>query len=214
VLEAFTDWQIVIPAACSLASGLGASWLTYRVTKQRLAVTKGRVYRDDFAEIVNRWESDNKRLRTEQHELLTKLDSRASDLLECREVVQLLHSKLLLFESAQANFPFAAWFKDASFKMVWMNEAGEAMFMRPLGKTARDYVGKEDKEIWGEAAAAIYRESDLAALEAPRGEYSDTIEEAVDATGRVKRVRVIKWARRFAETPIGIAGIAIPESAR
>ena len=67
----------------------------------------------------------------------------------------------LLYEAQLNTSPFPYWLKDPNnYTMIFCNRKFEDYFLKPIGKTAAEYLGKTDDEIWSKEDANIFRMHD------------------------------------------------------
>jgi len=128
-------------------------------------------------------------------------------ILTLQEEILFLRNKLLLVENNQLNLPIPIWLKDLDGKMLSLNQAFEDLFLLPNGLTTKDYLGKTDKEFWGEEKGKLYRQHDLEVLKT--GELFNGIEKIKIADEEIE-YRVVKFIRYSGKVKIGVGGIAIP----
>jgi hypothetical protein len=178
-----------------LGGGLFTFWISKR--KERRA---------DFESIANRYIDENDGLRADLRAATDRIESLNTRILGLERQLFGLQNKLSMMESAHMDAPFPMWLKDVDGTMLALNQAYEDAFLAPFGKSASDYIGRKDMDVWGEATAAIYERNDhLAAA----GHIVDVLEEVPLPTGVVSW-RVIKYVRKVGRVPVGIAGLAVP----
>lgn len=178
--------QLVLAA---ISGGVVAAVLNY-FTNARTAK------KSEFDIVVATWQHDNDRLRNENAVLHTELQSLRLELADLR-------SKVILMESAHSDAPLPMWLKDINGRMLSVNKAYEESVLIPMGKTATDYIGKTDFDIWPKEIAAVFKKNDIEAIETGRAVWA--IEE-----GNGQKYQVIKYIRYAGNIKLGIAGIAIP----
>jgi hypothetical protein len=118
-----------------------------------------------------------------------------------------LQNKLAMMESAHMDAPLPMWLKDVDGTMLALNQAYEDAFLRPIGKTANDYIGRKDVDVYGEELGRQFADHDRIALS---GRIVDVLEDAPVGDGTMAKWRVIKYVRKVGRVPVGIAGIAVP----
>ena len=133
-------------------------------------------------------------------------------MLENGRKISVLQNKIIMLESAQMSSPLPMWLKSAGTDelpgvMLAVNDAYERLYLLPFGKTADDYVGRTDREMWGEQLGAEYWENDLAVIRSQ--EPVDAM--ATDPVTGEKNLRIIKYPRMFGGRIVGVAGVAIPK---
>lgn len=72
-----------------------------------------------------------------------------------------LKNQLIQIRALRPDMPIPMWLKDTTGKMLSLNQAYEDVFLFPLGKTRKDYIGNYDEDIWGEQIAEIFRSNDI-----------------------------------------------------
>jgi PAS domain-containing protein len=163
-------------------------------------VTKRQQSREDFVTMMSLWKEDNVRLRHEEELLKEKVNELIEDIND-------LKLKLLLFETAHMELPIPMWVKDTDGTILTINRAYEKQFLEPLGKTASDYIGKTDFDIWPEEYAKKFQDNDVKAL---RGVVY--LNEIIPINNKVIELVVIKYPRKINNTVIGIGGVSIDKS--
>ena len=102
---------------------------------------------------------------------------------ELESEVNEIRLRLELFESTQADFPFPVWLKDLSFKMVYVNREYERRYLIPMGKSAKDYIGKTDYDVWDRETADLYRAHDVEVV--TTGQPLHTVERIPEPDGEI-----------------------------
>jgi len=124
-----------------------------------------------------------------------------------QEIIQ-LRNQLMIFESSHTDVPVPIWLKDTSGKMLFLNKVYAEKLLHPLGKSAEDYIGNYDKDIWGREVAANFGRHDKKVMHTKKPE--EMVESWPGPDGVMWEGRVIKYPR-FAgrDTIIGIGGIIV-----
>ena len=83
-----------------------------------------------------------------------------------RHEVSHLQNQIAALSSMQYESPLPTWRKSIDGKMLQLNKAYEQTFLVPNGKDRFDYIGKTDKEFWGDELgnpiiAQSYRKADI-----------------------------------------------------
>lgn len=152
---------------------------------------------------------DNERLRTRVNELEKRVSDYEKEQAEAKEREGYYKNKLTLLQTAHHDLPFPQWLKDVNGVMLSLNGAYEKMFLVPLGKTADDYVGNTDFDIWPVDVAEKFVENDKKAKE--KGGYWMGIEPIWIKNSDISPYwRIAKYGRFVGNVCVGIAGIAIP----
>lgn len=124
--------------------------------------------------------------------------------------VFILEQRVNLIESVPNDIPLPMWMKDPSGKMEFLNKHYEEIFLKPLGLTTGDYLGKTDYDVWPKEIADVFRIHDREVFE--RKIVFNGRENITDALGKVTPWRIIKYVRWAGPIPVGIAGVAFPDN--
>lgn len=119
-----------------------------------------------------------------------------------------LRVKVIHMEAANNDLPFPMWLKDMSGKMMYVNPEYERAFLEPMGKTAKDYIGKTDYDIWPQDVAANYMSHDRAAQK--KGLWVGNENITIDGSDVSADWKVIKYLRYAGKLPLGVSGMAVP----
>jgi len=122
--------------------------------------------------------------------------------------VSTLRNQLMIFESSHVDIPLPMWLKDTSGTMLFLNREFEDSFLRPIGKTAHDYIGKKDSAIFSEKDAVEFAKSDA---EVYRKKIPVKFIEKVGEGEEQLIVTFIKYPRFLNNTIIGIGGILLTQ---
>lgn len=165
---------------------------------------------DEVFKILDTYKEMITDLRNVENQCKTLLDSHAVKISELQETISELHAKIILMESASNDLPFPMWLKDIDGRMLYLNAEYEIAFLKPNGKTAKDYIGHYDYDVWDKDVADLFRKNDKMLLTL-KNNSSWVVEPimigGIDATSQWK---ILKYIRFVGKTPIGIGGIAIP----
>jgi PAS domain-containing protein len=160
--------------------------------------------KDSFQVVIERWEKDNERLRTQVETLQTEHESEKRLLLsevdKLRREVSDLRSKVGMMEHINSDIPTPMWLKDDWGRYLSVNHSFEKMF----GKEAADVLGYTDKEIWGDEVATQTAENDRQVQRA--GLPINTVEEY----GSLGTFYVLKWPKMAGSARIGVGAVAFP----
>lgn len=159
---------------------------------------------ESYVGVIKELRYDNVILKTEQKENYLIIQN-------LREEMSILKLKFLTLQTSMEESPFPMWVKSTGTRvhpgtMLYLNEAYENLYLLPQNKSRGDYVGKTDQEFWGQALGYLYWFNDLKVLSS--GKLIDIYEP--HPINNLDSIRVIKYPRRFNNTTIGVAGIAIP----
>jgi hypothetical protein len=142
--------------------------------------------------------------------LSTEYETCRDIIFELREELNDLKSKVIVLESAHFDIPFPMWLKSLDRKMISVNTEYENCFLKPMGKTAKDYINKTDTEIWGADVSAEFSYHDNMALNSKNGYWSGKEKIIINGEDITENWTMVKYVRYAGKTPIGIGGIAIP----
>lgn len=203
--------EIIIAIITGVTTVIGSGLLSFFISKKKAK-------RDDFTAVTDLIKEDNERLREEIEEIKkenklirAELDEVKDELSEERATTANLRADLLLLETAHHDLPLPQWLKDSSGIMLSLNDAYEAAFLIPQGKTRADYVGHTDVDIWGEEIGARYRRND----EIAQAKRKATVFREPMPVGDFDLTEdfiVLKYPRYKGRTLIGIGGIMFPVS--
>ena len=126
---------------------------------------------------------------------------------EIQKDVSFLRNNMQILTAINNDIPVPIWLKSPDGKMIFVNAEYERVFLLPIGKSSKDYVGKSDFEIWDSATAIQYRNNDIKALRSYAPLY---ITELIPMQGtKPKPLRVVKYIQKKDGRVIGIGGVGI-----
>jgi len=165
---------------------------------------------DDFSLLVAEYKHLIEECKRDFEELYkTEIDCRESINQLDKDIYE-LRSKILIIENSNFDIPFPTWLKNTDLKMLALNKKYEQMFLFPVNKTILDYLGKTDKEVWGEEIGFEYSEHDMELLNGLKEVWIGKETIIIKGNNISERWRIIKYVRKIGTTVIGIGGIAIP----
>lgn len=129
---------------------------------------------------------------------------------ELREELSRMKSKVLILETHYVDYPFPAWLKDINGVMIALNDPYEEEFLKPMGKTLTQYIGKTDYDIWPTHIAEEYSRHDKLVLKGKQSVWTGDENIMVDGVDNSKSYRIIKFKRFAGGVVIGTGGFAIP----
>lgn len=192
-----SDWPDYVKMIITGIVSVTGSWFVFRQKKQ----PEDRV---DFQTILTDYKEQVEALRTEVASLKEEVDILRKDRDYFRNQIQLL-------QAAHHTDPFPRWTKDAQGRMIYVSKGYEEMFLKPLGYTAEDYIGKRDHDIWGDITGHHFAQQDKYVQET--GEmwigFETHVVDGVDILQNfyfVKTPLYVKGTKHF----IGTEGRAIP----
>lgn len=129
---------------------------------------------------------------------------------ELREELSRMKSKILILETHYVDYPFPAWLKDINGVMIALNDPYEEEFLKPMGKTLTQYIGKTDYDIWPLQVAEEYSRHDKLVLKGKQAVWTGDENIMIDGVDNSKSYRIIKFKRFAGGVVIGTGGFAIP----
>ncbi|MEK4033629.1 PAS domain S-box protein [Methylocystis sp. IM3] len=127
-----------------------------------------------------------------------------TDITEIKDVEDALRESEARFASFMRHLPGLAWIKDAEGRYIYVNEAAEAAFQRPL----EEIYSKTDHEIFDSATAEAFRYNDLRALASDTGVVA--IETLAHGDGVLHHSLVSKFPMKDGSGAVrGTGGVAI-----
>lgn len=162
------------------------------------------------ADIINALQSQNTILLERNTEYINKIEEYGNIILDLKDKINGLENNILLLESAHQDLPIPMWLKDFKGNMLSVNLAYETIFLKPIGKERKDYVGKSDYDIWPKEIAEVFMKNDI--LIRRKREPRLITENIPDAMGKLIEWNILKYPRMSGNQLIGIAGIAIPKN--
>lgn len=121
--------------------------------------------------------------------------------------INLLKQQLLTIQSTEDSWPYPAWFKDASGRVLFANAAYDRLYLRPRGYVLTDYVGQDDYAVWPKDIADAFRANDQRVMET--GQHI-VIAETIEMPGGPEKHLFIKYPRRLGGVVVGVAGRFLP----
>ena len=196
--------EIIIAA---LSGGVLTQVFTFILNRDKAKET---AEKNDFTTIVEQWQSDNKRLREENEKHLQTQNDLYKKLADHERKISALNTKLLIMESAYMHIPVPSWLKDLDGTMLALNEAYEDNFLKPLGLSRADYVGKTDFDIWDEETAKEYQQNDVKVLNSIEKVWFGKEKIVLNGVDVTDQWKMLKYVRFAGDLEIGIGGMAIP----
>ena len=129
---------------------------------------------------------------------------------ELREELSRMESKILILETHYVDYPFPAWLKDINGVMIALNDPYEEEFLKPMGKSLNQYIGKTEFDIWPAHLAEEYSRHDKLVLKGKQAVWTGDEHIVVDGVDNTKSYRIIKFKRFAGGMVIGTGGFAIP----
>lgn len=117
--------------------------------------------RADFESLLDRYDKALKDSEEKIKQLVKRIESLEYKISELTDSRDYFKNQLTLLQAAHYDDPLPRWTKDKEGRMVHVNRSYEESFLKPIGKTADDYIGNFDNDIWGEKTAKQFRNHDL-----------------------------------------------------
>ena len=189
-----------------IAAILGGGTLTALV--QTWATSK-KDKQEEIYRVLDEYKSMIDELRKVEASCKVLLNDHQVKIFEMQETITELKNKIILLETASNDLPFPMWLKDMDSRMLYLNTEYERNFLQPINKTAADYIGKFDRDIWPANLAQEYVENDKKTLKLKE---TTVLTEYVilNNEDHSQEWKVVKYLRYVGKTVIGIGGIAIP----
>lgn len=165
---------------------------------------------DEFKELLNYLKEMLAERDKKIDDMEAKFERNINEINKLKDELSELKSKLMVMESAHFDIPFPMWLKSLDGKMISLNSEYEKHFLIPSGKTAKDYIGKTDHDVWGVEIGKIYAFHDNMTLKSKNGYWSGKETVILNETDYTEQWTMVKYVRYSGKTPIGIGGIAIP----
>lgn len=197
------DSSYLITAIVSLAGVIGVlSGAIVHLWRNQLSVS---------CETIKRLEANIQKLEEKVSLLESREQKLESQIADLKAENSQLRTQYFVLASSQGSSPLPMWIKDSNGVILQANKAYEQHYLRPLGKTLQDYIGKTDADVWPERVVTVFKQHDQQVL--VTRQTMDLIEPVTNGDGVDVPTRVIKWPR-FAngiDEPFGISGVAIPD---
>lgn len=162
----------------------------------------------DFASLTKTLFQTLEVYKNENNEFRSRILALEEKVAEDQIALISLQSQLTLLRTAYNDSPFPTWLKDTNGVMLDLNPAYENLFLKPMGLTKVDYIGKTDYHIWPEDVAAKYIQNDLRAM---KSEYWIGEEKIMVNDNNVGNIwQILKYGRYMDGVCVGVTGKAIP----
>ncbi len=164
---------------------------------------------DEIFKVLDEYKAIITELRDVETQCKTLLSTHSEKINMLQTTITELRSKIILLESASNDLPFPMWLKDVDSKMLYLNNEYERLFLIPNGKTAKDYIGRYDHEVWSKEIADEFTANDRRVLASKSGTYVFTETIKVNGAELTNKYKVVKYLRYVGKTVVGIGGMAI-----
>lgn len=158
--------------------------------------------KDEFIELIKIYKDELTGLKASEEECLYRYE-------ELKKEFEVLRANVTLIKASSAAVPMPMWVKDVNGVMLSLNDSYEDTFLKPIGKTRADYIGKKDSDVWGEEIAEVFRKNDDIAAMSP--DPISVFENVDVGNGVFKKYNIIKYRNTIADMVVSIAGIALPK---
>lgn len=128
-------------------------------------------------------------------EMIEQIDARLDS---APEYLNACVNELVSFVS---GFPYPAWIKDYTTRMIYINPSYE----RTFNVTVEEYNNRYDFEVWNNSHSNEYGANDRRVMESRQ--YIKTQEVYLDTNGVEHPVNILKWPLIHKGEVIGVAGI-------
>lgn len=184
----------------ALTGGVLASILTYKLGNRKQDQSDFTTLISEYKNLVDEYKKEVVVLRQDFEKLKKDFNLKNIELVELR-------NQLIIFESSHSDIPVPIWLKDTNGKMLFVNNEYEKELLNPINKTAEDYVGNTDIDVWGDEIGKRFQAHDREVMRKKRAiEFEETW---VGANGSTWKGKVIKYPRFLNRTVIGIGGIVV-----
>jgi len=146
---------------------------------------------DEFKLLIDVWKEQADELKKERAELLEREKRNSAEILQLKEELSNLKTKMVILESAHLDLPLSQAVKDLEGKFVLANPMFEKNFIKPHGYTLSDCIGNDGVKIWGEKMMQDYykREKEVIFTNRPK----HFIEDGYDIYGQPARFSTFRY---------------------
>lgn len=123
------------------AGGVGA-FLSYKLGIRQQGTSEFQTIIEEYKSMVLEFKADVVELRKEVDLLRKEINEKKGE-------IQNLRNQLIIFESSHIDIPVPVWLKDTNGTMLFINSEYEKLILNPINKTAEDYIGHKDSDVWG-----------------------------------------------------------------
>lgn len=169
--------------------------------------------KDEFTILRETWSEQFKQDAIKIAELTGRLQSKED---ECEQYkvhlgnlgtqMMSLMEDLERLELVDNDIPVPKWLKNKDLIMLSLNDAYERVFLIPNGFVRKDYIGKSDVDVWGDAIGLEYQAGDREAMD--KRELIKTTETV--KLGAIELLMwILKWPVFKGSEIVGVKGMAI-----
>jgi CRISPR/Cas system-associated protein Csx1 len=124
-------------------------------------ISRRQTDQSEFEILLKVWKEERDELKLERKELIERERSNSAEILELKEELSKLKSKMVLLESAHFDLPLAQCVKDLDGTIILINNEFDKLFLAPYGQTSNSCVGTNGAHIWGIENTKKYRKAEL-----------------------------------------------------
>jgi hypothetical protein len=163
----------------------------------------------EFVVIIEKYKDYIKEIEQQNDEKVAIIKANSDLLNVLNEEVNKLKAKIIIIENTHLDFPFPTWLKDRNGIVLAVNESYEEEFLKPIGKTMMDYIGKSDYDMWSKEVADQYTLHDTQLLRGKENVWMGEEMILLNDQDESEHYRIVKFKRWLGNTVIGLGGFAI-----
>lgn len=180
--------------------------INFTVSTKSLDINKESYIDERYIELVKTCLSENEKLKKNVELLqLQNNDLYKKDFINQIELNK-LKSQYYLLDGQIRSAPFPMWQKDINLKMQWLNPAYEIIFLKELGFTAMDYIGKYDSDIWGQETGMIFSKHDNQVIKQRKELTFIEYVKKCNGCSEVYKLQVLKYPIIVGNNVVGVGG--------
>jgi|TARA_R110000772_G_scaffold125747_6_gene232611 CRISPR/Cas system-associated protein Csx1 len=170
-------------------------------------ISKRQTDQSEFEILLKVWKEERDDLKIERKELLEREKINSTEILELKEELSKLKSKMVLLESAHFDLPLAQCVKDLDGTIILINNEFDKIFLAPYGQTSNSCVGTNGSHIWGVENTKKYRKSELEVVSEKTAKHF--IEDGVDSEGKPTKWSTFRYPIFLGEKIIATGLLAL-----
>lgn len=142
-------------------------------------ISRRQTDQSEFEILLKVWKEERDELKIERRELLERERINSTEIIELKEELSKLKSKMVLLESVHFDLPLAQCVKDLDGTIILINNEFDKLFLAPYGQTSNSCVGTNGSHIWGVPNTKKYRKAELEIIltKSPKHFIEDGMEE-------------------------------------
>ena len=170
-------------------------------------ISRRQTDQSEFEILLKVWKEERDELKVERKELIERERSNSAEILELKEDLSKLKSKMVLLESAHFDLPLAQCVKDLDGTIILINNEFDKLFLAPYDQTSNSCVGTNGSHIWGVENTKKYRKAELEVIihKAPK----HFIEEGNDLDGNPTKWSTFRYPIFLGEKIIATGLLAL-----